>query len=263
MKPNLKVVKIGGNIIENEEVLSHFLIDFSKLEGPKVLVHGGGKAASKLSEKMGVTPNMVNGRRVTDANALEIIIMTYAGKINKKIVSLLQKNVTDAIGLSGADGGIMKAVKRPVRKIDYGFVGDIQSVNADRLNQFIRTGLVPIICPISMTTEGQLLNTNADTIASEVAAAMQAFYETQLIYIFEKKGVLKSIDDEDSVIEHIDGDSYFKLLEEGIIADGMLPKLKNSFDALKKNVSEVLIGNSTLITNKQDKHTTITYQNEE
>ncbi len=261
MISTLKVVKIGGNIIENEVALSHFLEDFSKLEGPKILVHGGGKSASKLSEKMGVKPNMVNGRRITDGDTLDIIVMTYAGKINKKIVSLLQKNNMDAIGLSGADGGIIKAVKRPVRKIDYGFVGDIQSVKAGKLDQFIKAGLTPVICPISMTNEGQLLNTNADTIASEVAAAMTDYYQTQLLYIFEKKGVLRSIDNEDSVIEIIDGDSYWELLDEGIIADGMLPKLKNSFDALKKNVVKVLIGNASLITLKQDKHTTITYNN--
>lgn len=262
MKPTLKVLKIGGNVIENQEILSHFLADFAKLEGPKILVHGGGKAASKLSEKMGIVPNLVNGRRITDAETLEIIVMTYAGKINKKVVSLLQKNGVNSIGLSGADAGIIKAAKRQVRKIDYGYVGDIKKVNADILRQFIDNSLIPVICPISMSEEGQLLNTNADTIASEVAAAMQQYYDTELIYIFEKKGVLASIDDENSVIEHINGDSYFELLEKGVIADGMLPKLKNSFDALKKNVSKVLIGNTSLVTAKKDIHTTITYNNE-
>jgi len=263
MKPTLKVVKIGGNIIEKEDALSHFLSDFSKLKGPKILVHGGGKAASKLSSQMGIKPNMINGRRITDARTLDIIVMTYAGMINKKVVSILQKNNADAIGLSGADAGIIKAVKRPVRKIDYGFVGDIESVNANRINQLLNNDLVPVICPISMTNEGQLLNTNADTIASEVASAMSGLYETELLYIFEKKGVLRSIDDEDSVIPEINGDSYWKLLDEGVIADGMLPKLKNSFDALKKDVSKVLIGNASLITENQDKHTTITYKHAE
>lgn len=257
MKQKLKVVKIGGNIIEDIDALKSFLADFAKLKGPKILVHGGGKSATRLAHKMGLQPKLIDGRRITDADNLEIIVMTYAGSINKKIVAKLQQNECDALGFTGADASIVVANKRPVKTIDYGFVGDVTKVNHDRLKLFLQNGITPVLCAITHDNNGQLLNTNADTIASEVASAMSGSFEVELLYIFEKKGVLKSIENEDDVIRHITQESYSQLLKDGIINDGMLPKMKNCFDALHKKVSTVFIGNATLISDNKDIHTTL------
>ena len=253
----VKIIKVGGNIIDNPEALDHFLEQFATLQGPKVLVHGGGKLASKLAKDMQVPVNMVEGRRITDAETLDIITMVYAGKINKGIVAKLQAYKCNAIGFTGADGNTICSVKRPVKTIDYGFVGDIEQVNAGILQVLLQQRITPVFCAITHDNRGQLLNTNADTIASALAVGLSEFFKTELIYVFEKNGVLLSVDDDNSVIETINSEGYNTLKREGVIADGMLPKLTNCFDALKAGVSKVIIGNVTVISANPQKHTTL------
>lgn len=258
MKQKLSVIKIGGNVIENKVELSKFLQLFAGLDGLKILVHGGGKLATQLATKLGVESKMVGGRRITDAETLEVITMVYAGLTNKNIVAQLQANDCNAIGLSGADGNVIQAHKRPVKKIDFGFVGDIDSVNSTMLTKLLDTGLTPVFCAMTHDGNGQLLNTNADTIASELAIGMSELYETTLYYCFEKKGVLMDVADDDSVVEHIDLRTYQRLLKDNIIADGMLPKLENCFHALNKNVSKVCIGHPAMLYSENELFTTIT-----
>lgn len=246
-KPVLKIVKIGGNIINDEKALKEFLYDFSLIKELKILVHGGGKRASELLTAMGIAPKMINGRRVTDENTLEVVTMVYAGLLNKNIVSKLQGLNCNAIGLSGADGNSIRAHKRVVSEIDYGFAGDVNAVNNELITQLIKSYLTPVFCAITHDKNGQLLNTNADTIATELAIAMSNSFEVELNYVFELQGVLNDINDKDSIIEHIDLKQYNALVKEGIIADGMLPKLQNCFNALKKGVRLVKIGNAGLI----------------
>ena len=256
-KPKLHIVKIGGNIINNTSSLTTFLKDFSNLEGLKILVHGGGKRATKLANSIGLKPKMINGRRVTDKANLEIVTMVYAGLLNKNIVAELQQNNCNALGLSGADANVIKAHKRIVKDIDYGFAGDIDKVNEKAINVFLQNDITPVFCAISHDKNGQLLNTNADTIASEVAIAMSQLYDVSLVYTFEKIGVLRSIEDDNSVIENINAVSYEKLKSDGIIADGMLPKMHNCFNALERGVSEVKIANPTILNNLNQPHTTL------
>lgn len=254
----LKVIKIGGNIIDNAEALKTFLAKFSKIEGNKILVHGGGKLATKLAQQMQVEVKMVDGRRVTNTETLDIITMIYAGKINKTIVAQLQQNSCNAIGFTGADGNTIVSEKRPVKAIDYGFVGDIQQVNTEVLKTLLKANITPVFCALTHNKKGQLLNTNADTIASELAIAFANNYTTELYYCFEKKGVLKTIDDEDSVISTINKNTYKDLLEQHIISDGMLPKLNNCFHAITNNVNKVCIGKTEMLFNSETNYTTIT-----
>lgn len=256
-KQKIKIVKIGGNIINNETFLSSFLKDFSKLEGPKILVHGGGKRASEISSAMGIEPKMINGRRITDEKTLEVVTMVYAGLLNKKITAQLQQNNCNAIGLSGADANCILANKRIVKDIDYGFAGDINAVNTASIDIFLQNEITPVFCAITHDKMGQLLNTNADTIATEIAIAMSNSYEVVLNYVFELKGVLESIDDKDSVITHINPDKYEQLIEQGVISEGMIPKLHNCFSALKKGVYKVNIGDASLIKNTANLYTTL------
>lgn len=258
MKQKLNIIKIGGNVIDNDGALSSFLSDFSKLEGFKVLVHGGGKKASEMARKLQLEPKMIGGRRITDAADLDVVTMVYAGLLNKNIVAQLQKNNCNAFGLSGADGNSIKAHKRIVKDIDYGFAGDIDEVNVRTISALLKNGLIPVFCAITHDKNGQLLNTNADTIAAELAGALSKDYTTILTYVFEKKGVLENIGDEDSLIEKINSKSYGYLKENGIIADGMLPKLENCFNALQKGVAEIHIANTEFISNKNTKHTILT-----
>ncbi|MGI9550223.1 MAG: acetylglutamate kinase [Aurantibacter sp.] len=258
MKSPLSVIKIGGNVIENKTELSKFLSAFSKLKGPKILVHGGGKLATELCKKLGIEPKMIGGRRVTDAATLEVITMVYAGLTNKNIVAALQANGCNAIGLSGADGDSIQAHKRPVADIDYGFAGDVEGVNSKIIPKLLNAGLTPVFCAMTHDGNGQLLNTNADTIASELAIGLSEIYETTLYYCFERKGVLKDVNDNESVIKHIDSESYLKLLDERIIADGMLPKMENCFHALKKHVHKVCIGDISMLDSEPNLFTTIT-----
>jgi acetylglutamate kinase len=242
----LHVIKIGGNVIDNSENLYHFLKDFTALDGHKILIHGGGKIATQVSEQLGIEAKLVDGRRITDIETLRVVTMVYAGLINKNIVAQLQRFGNNAIGLTGADGNFIKAVKRPVKTIDYGFVGDIKdgSVNAQNISNLMEAGFTPVFCALTHDGEGQMLNTNADTIASAVAVALSSLYDTTLIYCFEKKGVLKDINDEDSLIRDIDPVRYEELKKEQIIHSGMLPKLDNAFTAIACGVKAVVIGKS-------------------
>ena len=254
----LLIAKIGGNIVDNEETLTSFLKNFAAIDQPKILVHGGGKIATRVAEKLGVETKMINGRRITSKENLDVVVQLYAGLINKNIVALLQAHNCNALGFTGADANVIKAVKRPVKKIDFGFVGDVTEVNEDRIHQFIANGLTPVFCAITHDENGQLFNTNADTIASQLAIALSNYYEVSLYYCFELKGVLTDINDKNSVIEHINSSAYAELKEKGIIADGMLPKMENCFDALKKNVAEVHIANADFVNDQQTLHTILT-----
>jgi len=240
----LTVIKIGGNVIDNSEKLHQFLLDFTALPGDKILVHGGGKIATELGVSLGVEPKMVEGRRITDIETLRIVTMVYAGLINKNMVAQLQAKGCNAIGMSGADGNVIKAVKRPVGTIDYGFVGDLDhsSVSVTTLDSLLKGNLVPVLCAITHDGDTQLLNTNADTIASAVAVAMSTRYETSLVYCFEKKGVLKDVDDDLSVVTEIKRNDFETLQQQGIVSGGMIPKLHNAFEAIGQGVKAVYIG---------------------
>ncbi|MTI41683.1 acetylglutamate kinase [Fulvivirga lutimaris] len=258
MAVDLKVIKIGGNVIDNPAMLDSFLQDFAALEGSKILVHGGGKKATELSQKMGFSPQMVEGRRITTDQDIEVVTMVYAGLINKCVVAKLQKLGNNTIGLSGADGNAILASKRPVKNIDYGWVGDIEKVNAGFLRSLIDQGITPVLCAITHDGNEHLLNTNADTIASEVAVAMSTLYNTQLIYCFEKQGVLTDVNDESSVISELNEANYNSLKDEEAIHSGMIPKLDNCFNALKKNVAKVIIGSPEVLKKDYETFTTLT-----
>ncbi|WP_432714164.1 acetylglutamate kinase [Pedobacter sp.] len=240
----LTVVKIGGNVIDNSANLHRFLLDFTALPGKKILVHGGGKVATDLGISLGVEAKMVEGRRITDIETLRIVTMVYGGLINKNMVAQLQAKGCNAIGLSGADGNVIKAVKRPVVTIDYGFVGDLpeNAVNATTLSSLLQANFIPVLCAITHDGDGQLLNTNADTIASAVAVAMSANYETSLVYCFEKKGVLKDVEDESSLVREIRSNEFEGLKDTGVVSGGMIPKLHNAFEAINAGVKAVYIG---------------------
>ena len=237
------ILKIGGNVIDNPPVLETVLRDFAGWQGSKILVHGGGKIANRLMEKIGIVPKLVEGRRVTDRETLEIVTMVYGGLINKNIVAALQSFSCNAIGMTGADANIIPAAKRPVKEVDYGFVGDVNAdcIAGDVLCGFLRAGLVPVLAPITHDGAGLLLNTNADTIASTVAITLSKAFKVKLVFCFEKKGVLRDPDDDDSVIDFIDEDLYSRYKSEGIITKGMIPKLDNAFAALRSGVAELRI----------------------
>lgn len=254
----LKIVKIGGNVINNDEALNAFLKDFSTLNGPKILVHGGGKKATEVSSAMGLEPQMINGRRVTDEATVEVVTMVYAGLLNKKITAKLQSFGCNAMGLSGADANCILAHKRIVKDVDYGFAGDVDAINSEIINVLLQQNITPVFCAITHNKKGQLLNTNADTIASEVAIGMSNLYKTELNFVFELKGVLSTIKDKDSVITTINSVKYEQLVAEGIIADGMLPKLHNCFNSLEKGVHKVKIGNASLVKSDTKLCTTLT-----
>ena len=256
-KQIVQIVKIGGNVINNDVALTAFLKDFAALEEPKILVHGGGKRASEISSAMGLVPEMINGRRVTDVETLEVVTMVYAGLLNKKIIAQLQKYNCNALGLSGADANCILAHKREVKDVDYGFAGDVDSINSEFLNVLLQNNVTPVFCAITHNKKAQLLNTNADTIASEVAIGMSKLYDVELNFVFELKGVLESIEDKNSVITYINSEKYKELIKAGIIADGMLPKMHNCFNALEKGVSKVKIGDASLVTNGTKLYTTL------
>jgi acetylglutamate kinase len=242
----LHIIKIGGNVIDNSENLYHFLKDFTALAGYKILVHGGGKVATQLSETLGIEANLVDGRRITDIETLRVVTMVYGGLINKNIVAQLQRFGTNAIGLTGADGNFIRTKKRLVKTIDYGFVGDIdeKSVDSAGITKLMEAGFTPVFCALTHDGEGQMLNTNADTIASALAVALSTKFETTLIYCFEKKGVLMDVNDDDSIIRDIDPVRYEELKKKQIIHSGMLPKLDNAFTAIACGVKAVVIGHS-------------------
>jgi len=239
---NISIIKIGGNVIDYPEKLDEFLQLFSKIPGKKILVHGGGVMASKFGESLGVMPEMVDGRRITDKDTLDIVTMVYAGLINKQIVAKLQGLKQNALGLSGADANCIKSSKRPVKNIDYGFVGDIDQVNVSFLSQMLEMDIIPVICAITHDQKGQLLNTNADTISSEIATALAKDNKVNLYFCFNKAGVLIDEKNENSIIPMINDEIYAELKKENVIHSGMIPKLENAFSALNKGVNVVWIG---------------------
>jgi len=251
MKEKLHIIKIGGNSIDDEKLLNSFLDDFSSIKEPCILVHGGGKLATELSKKLNIETKLIDGRRITDAETLDIVVMVYAGLINKKIVALLQSKNCNAIGLCGADVNILQAKKRDDSTIDYGFVGNINqdAVSVNAIQQFIESGYAPVISPITHDGKGQLLNTNADTIASSLAVALSKIYEVNLYYCFEKNGVLLNIEDENSVLPTLDKNNYAELKRSGVISNGMIPKIDNAFDAIENGVSEVVISHASQLKN--------------
>lgn len=237
----LTVIKVGGKIVEEENTLASLLTDFSSIEGYKVLIHGGGRSATHIATLLGIESKMVEGRRITDAETLKVVTMVYGGLVNKNIVAGLQKLGINALGLTGADMAVIKSDKRPVKDVDYGFVGDVKSVDGKLLANLIEQGIVPIMAPLSFSTEYGLLNTNADTIAAETAKALSQFFDVILTYCFEKKGVLMDENDDESVIRTITPDLFLEYKNDNIIQGGMIPKLENAFDALKAGVSKVVI----------------------
>ena len=243
MRDHLTIIKVGGNVVEEEASLKTLLKDFSRIAGNKILVHGGGKSANILSEKLGIETVKIEGRRITDAETLKVVTMVYAGLVNKNIVAGLQALGNNAIGLTGADLDLIRAAKRPVGDIDYGFVGDVKTVNYQALNELINDGAIPVIAPITHDGKGQLLNTNADTIASELAAAMCFDYDVRLIFCFEKSGVLMNESDDNSKINEITPQLFDQLKSDGVVSGGMIPKLSTGFAALNRGVGVVVITN--------------------
>jgi len=244
-KEKLQIFRVGGKVVENDRQLSDFLQAFSQLKANKILVHGGGKSVTEMSKKLGIEVKMIDGRRITDGDTLEVVKMMLAGVANKNVVSKLQAYDCNAIGLTGADANTILADKRPLKNgIDYGFVGDVKKVNDQIIQALINTGLVPVFAAMTHDGRGQLFNTNADTIASTLAVAMSAAFDVELNYCFELNGVMKDIEDHSSVISVIDGSNYSSLKDEGVISAGMIPKIDNAFDAIEAGVAAVRIMNS-------------------
>ena len=254
MKEKLTVIKVGGKIVEEEATLTQLLNDFAAIDGFKVLVHGGGRSATKIAAQLGIESQMVNGRRITDAETLKVVTMVYGGLVNKNIVAGLQARDVNALGLTGADMDVIRSVKRPVKDVDYGYVGDVKRVDGDCLSTLIQANIVPIMAPLTHDGKGNILNTNADTIAGETAKALAKHFDVTLVYCFEKKGVLRDENDDDSVIAHINPEEFKQLVGEGVIQGGMIPKLENSFEALSAGVSEVVITSSTDVAAQHGTH---------
>lgn len=241
MREKLTVIKVGGKIVEEEATLNQLLNDFAAIEGQKILVHGGGRSATRIATMLGIESQMVNGRRMTDAETLKVVTMVYAGLVNKNIVAGLQARGVNALGLTGADMNVIRSVKRPVKEVDYGFVGDVEKVDALLLSDLIHKGVVPVMAPLTHDGQGHLLNTNADTIAGETAKALSEIFDVTLVYCFEKRGVLRDENDDNSVIPQINRTDFEQYVADGVIQGGMIPKLENSFEAIYAGVSEVVI----------------------
>lgn len=254
MKHPLTIVKVGGAVVEDEARLSRLLADFSTIEGRKVLVHGGGRRATAVASSLGIESKMVGGRRITDSQMLEVVTMVYGGLVNKNIVARLQACGIDALGLTGADIDVIRSHKRPVKDVDYGFVGDVERVDGGKLSQLIEAGITPVMAPLTHDGQGNMLNTNADTIAAETAKALAGQYDVTLIFSFEKKGVLARPDDDDSLIPVITRADYMRYAADGTVSGGMLPKLENAFNAISAGVSRV---NITLATAIDGRHGTM------
>lgn len=242
----LFVIKIGGNVIDDEKTLHSFLKDFSSIKEKKILVHGGGKIASAIGDKLGIQSKYIDGRRITNDETIDLVTMVYGGLVNKKIVAALQSLQCNAIGLSGADSNVLPAKKRPVKAIDYGWVGDVNeaSIKASAWQLFIDNNLVPVVAPLTHDKEGHILNTNADTMAAVLSIALSKLYNVELIYCFEKNGVLTNVDDEASLISELNAQTYNQLKEDKKLFAGILPKIDNAFDAVNSGVHKVIIGNS-------------------
>ena len=254
MKESLNIIKVGGGIVEDRASLASLLCQFAAIEGRKVLVHGGGRLATSLASSLGIESRMVGGRRITDEKMLRVVTMVYGGLVNKNVVASLQAKGVKAIGLTGADGNVIRSHKRPLKRVkmddgteqmvDFGFVGDVDKVDARLLSELIEGGSVPVVAPLTHDGEGHILNTNADTIASSMACALAEHYEVTLTFCFEKAGVLRDADDDSSVIPSINEEQFKRLAAEGVVSGGMIPKLENAFEALHKGVRQVVITHS-------------------
>jgi len=248
MKENITIVKVGGAVVEDEAQLAQLLKNFSAIEGKKVLVHGGGRKATKVAESLGIESKMVNGRRITDAEMLSVVTMVYGGLVNKNLVARLQANGVNALGLTGADMNVIRSHKRPIKNgVDFGFVGDVDTADGKMLSKLIEEGITPVMAPLTHDGQGNILNTNADTIASETAKALAPYYDVTLIFSFEKKGVLRNPDDDDSVIPVITHEDFERYKSDGTISGGMLPKIENALSAIDAGVSRVIITLATAI----------------
>lgn len=247
----LTIVKVGGAVVEDESQLSQLLTNFSTIQGNKILVHGGGRRATKIASELGIESKMVNGRRITDAKTLEVVTMVYGGLVNKNLVARLQACGVNALGLTGADIDIIRSHKRPIKDgIDFGFVGDVDCANGEMLSKLIHTGITPVIAPLTHDGQGNILNTNADTIASETAKALASHFDVTLIYAFEKPGVLSNPDNDNSIIPVITRELYRQYVNEGIISGGMMPKIENALSAIDAGVGRVIITSATAIDGK-------------
>lgn len=255
LRPKLRVAKVGGAILEEVQARDSFIKAFAKLPTPKLLVHGGGRTASELAQKLGIPVKMHEGRRITDKATLELAVMVYAGKVNKNLVAQLQALNCQALGLTGADLGLILAEKRPAQPIDFGWVGDIKAVNASLLAQLIQLGIVPVFAALSHDGKGNMLNTNADTIAASLAAALATHYEVELFFGFEKKGVLKNLEDSEHYLPTIRQSELESLRAQGIVNSGMLPKLNNAFMALEEGVQKVWIAAASEVAEAEPKGT--------
>lgn len=256
----LIIVKVGGKVVEEPETLQQLLKNFAALPSPKILVHGGGRSATTMAERLGVKTQMIDGRRITDAPMLEIVTMVYGGLVNKNIVAGLQAQQQNALGITGADMNMIKSKKRVHPTIDYGFVGDIEKINSKALIQLLNQGVVPVIAPLTHDGKGNMLNTNADTMASSVAAALANSFKVTLTFCFEKQGVLQDIEDENSVIPLITPQKYEELKKNKVVVEGMIPKLDNGFEALNKGVYQIQITNVEALSNSKNRGTTLRLQ---
>ena len=254
MKEKITVIKVGGKIVEESESLGNLLDRFAAVKGRKVLIHGGGRSATRIAEKLGIESHMVDGRRITDSDTLQVVTMVYGGLVNKNIVAQLQARGVNALGLTGADCNIIKAHKRPVKTIDYGFVGDVEQADGAMLAKLVEQGITPIVAPLTHDGKGNLLNTNADTMAAETAKALAGHYDVTLIYCFEFPGVMRDPEDAESLIPTITRESYSELLANGIVSGGMIPKIDNAFNAIENGVKEVIITRADAIDGIQGTH---------
>lgn len=253
-RKKITVIKVGGKIVEEQESLDALLDRFAAIEGAKVLIHGGGRSATKTAERLGIESKMVNGRRITDKDMLQVVTMVYGGLVNKNIVASLQARGINALGLTGADCNIIRAHKRPVGEVDFGFVGDVEHADGDMLGRLIEQGIVPIVAPLTHDGKGNLLNTNADTMAAETAKGLAKLYDVTLTYCFEFPGVMRNPDDADSLIPVINKDSYKQLLADGTVSGGMIPKIDNAFNAIDNGVAKVIITKADAIDGKSGTH---------
>ena len=254
MKKKITIIKVGGKIVEEAATLAGLLDRFAAIEGRKVLIHGGGRSATRMAERLGIESRMVDGRRITDEATLQVVTMVYGGLVNKNIVAGLQARGVNALGLTGADCNIITAHKRPVKTIDYGFVGDVDSADGKMLSSLIEQGITPIVAPLTHDGKGNMLNTNADTMAAETAKALAKHYDVTLVYCFELPGVMRNPEDADSLIATINGESYRQLLADGTISGGMIPKMENAFNAIENGVAEVIITKADAIDGTQGTH---------
>lgn len=254
MKEKITVIKVGGKIVEEDASLAALLDRFAAIEGRKVLIHGGGRSATRIAERLGIESKMVNGRRITDSETLKVVTMVYGGLVNKNIVAQLQATGINALGLTGADCNIIKAHKRPVGEVDYGFVGDVEHANGEMLSALIEQGIVPVVAPLTHDGKGNMLNINADTMAAETAKALAAHYNVTLVYCFEHPGVMRNPEDSQSIIPRITHAIYKELLADGTVSGGMIPKIDNAFNAIDNGVEKVIITHANAIDGIQGTH---------